>query len=62
MTCEEGAQIQIEVIGLGYQPGQVVGIIGLNTMTAIKTYQSEHNLPADGQATETLLELLKSAN
>ena len=62
MTCEDVAQIQTELIRLGYQPGRVDGIIGPNTMAAIKTYQSEHNLPADGQATETLLERLKSGN
>ncbi len=61
LTCEDVVQIQTELIRLGYKPGRVDGIIGPITMAAIKAYQHEHNLPADGQATETLLEVLKSA-
>lgn len=62
LTCEDVAHIQTELTRLGYKPGRIDGIIGPNTMAAIKTYQSEHDLPTDGQATEALLELLENTN
>ena len=62
MTCEDVADIQTQLIRLGYRPGRVDGIIGPITMAAIKAYQSDHNLPADGQPTDELLERLKDAH
>ena len=47
LTCEDVAQIQTELIRLGYEPGRVDGIIGPITMAAIKAYQRKHNLPAE---------------
>ena len=62
LTCEDVASIQTHLIRLGYKPGPVDGIIGPITVAAIKAYQSNQSLPTDGQATDALLERLKTTN
>ena len=59
LTCADVADIQTELIRLGYKPGPIDGILGPLTMAAIKAYQTDHALRADGEATDELLARLK---
>lgn len=47
--------IQLGLEALGYDPGLIDGIMGPNTAGAIKAYQSDHDLAADGKASAKLL-------
>lgn len=50
------SDIQAELMMRGYDPGPLDGRYGQRTADAIRQYQSEHGLEADGQATPDLLE------
>ncbi|MGR9071936.1 MAG: peptidoglycan-binding domain-containing protein, partial [Gammaproteobacteria bacterium] len=50
--------IQAALEKLGYPVGGVDGKLGPNTRKAIKRFQSEHNIRADGEPSEALLEKL----
>jgi len=49
-------EIQSGLASLGYNPGPVDGIAGQRTRTAIRTYQEDHSLLVDGQASPALAE------
>jgi localization factor PodJL len=49
------AQIQEQLRKMKYYNGPQDGIVGSGTVQAIKSYQIREGLPADGQATESLL-------
>jgi hypothetical protein len=54
------AQVQAGLAKLGYKVGTVDGKYGPKTAGAIRAFQKDHQLPADGLVTEELLrELLK---
>lgn len=55
-------RIQVELDALGYYVGKIDGVIGRNTISAIKKYQSEHNLLVNGKATSDLLLKLVAPN
>ncbi len=54
--------IQIQLNALGYQVGKADGILGKNTIAAIKRFQTDNNLLADGKPTTDLLVKLVLAN
>ena len=45
------ARTQAALATLGYDPGPVDGVIGPRTSEAIREYQGDHGLPADGRLT-----------
>lgn len=47
--------IQLGLEAIGYDPGLIDGIMGPNTAGAIKAYQRDHDLKADGAASAKLL-------
>jgi peptidoglycan hydrolase-like protein with peptidoglycan-binding domain len=54
-------QIQAELNAHGYAVGAPDGVLGPRTRDAIRTYQSDANLPITGQPSQTLLASLQTA-
>ena len=54
--------IQVQLNALGYKAGKVDGILGKDTISAIKKFQADNNLFIDGFATHSLLMKLVKAN
>lgn len=54
-------QVQEGLARRGYDPGGADGIAGPKTRAAVRAYQSEAGLAADGEVSEALLTLLRSA-
>lgn len=54
--------IQIQLNALGYQVGKVDGILGKNTISAIKKFQTKNKILVDGKPTTDLLVKLVLAN
>ena len=52
------AEVQRELIAAGYNPGPVDGRFGPMTGNAIRAYQYDNGLPADGQISQALLDHL----
>ena len=52
--------IQTSLARLGYQTGFIDGIAGARTRAAIREYQENNGLPADGEPTQRLAEDLKA--
>nr|WP_255616779.1 SEL1-like repeat protein [Aurantimonas sp. VKM B-3413] len=50
--------IQAILIKLGYDPGAPDGVVGTNTTEAIKKFQTDQGLAADGKIDETLIRAL----
>lgn len=48
--------------GLGYAPGPLDGLDGPKTRGAVRRYQADAGLPADGRVTKTLVEKLSEAD
>ncbi|MEO3430773.1 peptidoglycan-binding domain-containing protein [Pelagibius sp. CAU 1746] len=53
--------VQKELLAHGYHPGPVDGIAGRQTRAAVRAYQRDAGLPADGVAGKRLLDHLKFA-
>lgn len=53
------ADVQGKLAELGYKPGPVDGIPGPATQAAIRHYQKDAGLPADGKVSETLVARLR---
>lgn len=51
-------QAQQQLLDLGYEPGPVDGKLGKGTISAIKKFQKENNLPETGQADTTTVNTL----
>ena len=49
------SRIQKELAALGYDPGPPDGVLGTRTRTAIRKYQSQKGLDADGEPSKQLL-------
>jgi hypothetical protein len=61
---EERVQIataQAALLKLGYNVGKIDGKLGSKTAAAIKAFQKQHHIEADGEISEKLLEQLKAA-
>jgi hypothetical protein len=54
-------EIQVLLQQLGFEVGEIDGILGRRTESAIKRYQLEHGLKADGKPSERLLAHLRQA-
>jgi len=50
--------IQVRLLGLGYDCGQIDGVIGSKTKEAIKQFQTDHGLDVDGIAGPEIQEIL----
>ena len=55
----EREDLQKSLILLGYEVGKIDGIVGANTRAALRLYQKDKDLPADGFATKSLLAMLQ---
>jgi membrane-bound lytic murein transglycosylase B len=60
LSRDERTQFQTNLKLLGYDPGEPDGILGRRTHAALKQYQKDKNLPADGFPTADLLTALES--
>lgn len=58
LTLMERKQLQQALTDRGYQPGPVDGIIGAGTKRALRRWQQDQGLPADGYASAKALEAL----
>ena len=52
---------QSALTGLGYNPGQADGVIGLATRQALRAWQKAQGLPADGYLSADMVTRLKAA-
>ncbi len=52
--------LQTALTQKGYDPGPIDGVIGAGTRKALKKWQKDNGLPADGYASTTVLDLLTS--
>lgn len=53
------SQVQQQLLGLGYQPGPVDGVLGKGTVNAIKQFQKDNNLSETGQADSNTLKVVE---
>ena len=53
-------EIQWHLNFLGFEAGSVDGFTGHNTKAAVRSFQAEHSLPADGYPTIELLYFLRA--
>lgn len=60
ITNEDVAEIQRRLTSLGYSPGKDDGLLGVNTIRAVKQFQLDNGLSADGQVNTDLIGLIKS--
>jgi membrane-bound lytic murein transglycosylase B len=58
---EEVLELQQRLTLLGHPSGQPDGMFGANTRRAIRSYQLQRGIPADGYATPTLLASVRTA-
>ncbi|WP_051881398.1 lytic murein transglycosylase [Parvularcula oceani] len=61
LTLAERKALQETLSGLGYEPGPVDGIIGAGTRKALRSWQRDNGLPADGYASALILSRLMGA-
>jgi membrane-bound lytic murein transglycosylase B len=59
LTRDERVAFQTDLKKLGYDPGDVDGVLGHRVRAVLRQYQKSHGLPADGFATEHLLERME---
>ena len=60
LSLSERKSLQSQLAQLGYAPGPIDGIIGAGTRRAIRAFQLDNALPADGYASSGLMEQLSS--
>ncbi len=59
LALEERKALQQALLDRGYNPGPVDGIIGAGTKRALRAWQQDKGLPADGYASADVLEALR---
>jgi membrane-bound lytic murein transglycosylase B len=59
LSRAQTVEIQQRLAHLGFDPGTPDGVVGSRTRTAVRAYQSQRGLPADGHASIALLECLQ---
>ena len=59
LSRSERYELQERLQAAGFEPGGVDGILGANTRQAIRRYQQTQGWPADGYATQALLNALR---
>ena len=55
MTRDERIAFQNDLKKLGYDPGDIDGVLGHKVRASVRAYQKAHGMPADGYATQDLL-------
>lgn len=60
LSRDERMSLQQALADKGYNPGPVDGIIGAGTKAALRRWQADNGLPADGYASATVLAALRS--
>jgi lytic murein transglycosylase len=60
LSLEDRMAAQAALAKLGYNPGAPDGLIGLGTRQAIRAWQKDRGLPADGYLSPTVLATLKA--
>lgn len=58
LTSAERLAVQSDLSRLGYDPGNVDGVLGRKVRAALRRYQKDHGLPADGYPTVEMLSRL----
>jgi membrane-bound lytic murein transglycosylase B len=58
LARDERIRIQESLAKLGFDPGPIDGVLGKSSRAALRRYQKAHDLPADGFATQDLLQRL----
>ena len=61
LSLEDRMDSQQALAKLGYNPGAPDGQIGLGTRQALRAWQKDHNLPADGYLSPAIVARLKAA-
>jgi len=61
LSLEDRMAAQSALARLGYNPGPPDGLIGFGTRQAIRAWQKDHHLPADGYLSPAVLAQLKAA-
>ena len=61
LTRTERFALQQALTDKGYKPGPVDGIVGAGTRAALRAWQADQGLPADGYASAAVLERLRDA-
>lgn len=59
LSLDERKALQQALKDRGFDPGPVDGVIGAGTRRALRAWQAQAGLPADGYASEAILEALK---
>src|SRR5690606_3316519 len=62
LSRSERIALQERLAAQGFDPGSADGIIGANTRQAVRAFQQSRGLPADGYASQKLLEHLFKPN
>jgi lytic murein transglycosylase len=60
LNRDQTLELQILLNGLGYDAGSADGLFGLNTRRAVRAFQTERGLVADGFPTEAVLTALRT--
>jgi membrane-bound lytic murein transglycosylase B len=55
LTSSERMTMQQDLRALGYDPGAIDGVLGRKVRAALRRYEKDHNLPADGYPTVEML-------
>ncbi len=58
---DEVRELQQALEALGFSPGTIDGVYGRGTEGAVRAFQSQHGLPADGRVGDDTLEALRQA-
>jgi membrane-bound lytic murein transglycosylase B len=56
----ERVALQTDLKALGYDPGEIDGVLGRKVRAALRHYQKDHHLPADGFPTQEILGVLSA--
>ncbi|MGZ3275773.1 MAG: lytic murein transglycosylase [Caulobacteraceae bacterium] len=60
LSMDDRAGAQKALAALGFDPGAVDGVIGVNTRQALRAWQKAKGLPADGHLTQALSQQLRA--
>jgi len=61
LTADQRTQFQTELKSLGYDPGAIDGVLGHKVRNALRMFQKDHGIPADGFPTLGMLGQLTAA-
>jgi lytic murein transglycosylase len=61
LSLEDRMDCQAALAKLGYNPGAPDGLIGVSTRAALRAWQKDHGLPADGYLSPAMVQRLRAA-